>query len=504
MLDDLEKCGNIRIINSMQLLERFLSTLKDEIKNAAEHNQPVLVLVFGHGDSDDHGVAIGGDFQRNAPRLVMGEFEKCLRKDVDVTLMITSCYSGGWVTKPRVRPFQPSLPFNISGMTAASAEQLSWAWATSQSIGKRAGGSIFATAVMNALMATSQKTPGFAHMCEAFDSVVKETDDGESIRCEPTYISLAKSVYEAMRDLDPGFTFEQRHGITFAAKDDNWDIAWRRRTGFPLVNYQSRWEMLRSAPSGPEISLFEGAKQLTGGDPKLNILRERAFVYMNTFPGADNSGNNIVLHALLRSLLQGDDNFDDMTLDYMDSALDYRDFLVNLATDFAQMADLNLGDARKFDVEGWLQKKVAERKQTDLNVSATAREQLDKYLKIRNLIVSKKLFGIPLAQTQGPAYERPKEYLAIAFAMTNLSFEEVEDRVNKLHQRKSPSRNSFFDCNSADEQLVVDNAKQYLISEMPVGTRIMADRRVSRARDTLRKTLGRVGQRLRSLSPSKN
>lgn len=134
MLKTFERAGNIRVIPSTELLQRFLYTLKDEINTAATLNQPVLVFIFGQGDSDSHGVAIGGDFQPNAPRLVMGQFEKCLRKDVDVTLWITSCYSGGWITKLRVRPFQPSRPFNISGMTASSAHQVSRSWALSKSI----------------------------------------------------------------------------------------------------------------------------------------------------------------------------------------------------------------------------------------------------------------------------------------------------------------------------------------------------------------------------------
>jgi hypothetical protein len=433
-LESLQQATNIRLLPSAVLLERFLYTLKDEINTAAQLNQPVLVLVFGHGDSDSHGIAIGGDFQPNAPRLTMREFEKCLRNDVDVTLVITSCYSGGWVTKPRVRPFQPSRPFNISGMTAASAHNVSRSWAMSKSIGKRAGGSIFATAVMNALMDTSQKTPGFAHMCSAFDSVIKEKEDGEAIRNEPTYISLVKAVYEAMKDLDPSL-FE-RHGISFAAQDDNWDSAWRKRTGFPLLNYQSRWEMLRKAPHEPEIYSGNDQDEKTGGSPKLSILRERAVAYMNSFPGADNAVTNISFHSDIRDLIQGDKNFGVDILDYLDGVLDYRTSLLDLASEFAQLADLNLGNAREFDVESWFRKNFKERNATVLRVATNAREQFNKYQKVHQLIAEKKLFGVPLPQTQGPDYEKPKEYLSIAFALSNLSFDEVQGRIGRLHERK--------------------------------------------------------------------
>jgi hypothetical protein len=48
-------------------------------------------------------------------------------------------------------------------------------------------------------------------------------------------------------------------------------------------------------------------------------------------------------------------------------------------------------------------------------VATNAREQFNKYQKVHQLIAEKKLFGVPLPQTQGPDYEKPKEYLSIAW-----------------------------------------------------------------------------------------
>jgi hypothetical protein len=436
MLDHLEQSGNIRVISSTDLLQRFLYTVKDEIKIAAELKQPVLVLVFGHGDIDDHGVAIGGgELRRHAPRFLMKEFEKCLKKDVDVTLVITSCYSGGWLTKPIVRPLRPSRPFNISGMTAASAAAFSQAWATSDSIGRRAGGSVFATAVMNALMDTSEKTPGFAYMCSAFDSVIREDEDGETIRYEPTYLSLVKAVYESMKDLD--LTISQKSMISFAAKDDNWDFAWRKRSGFPLVNYRSRWEKLKIAPPGLQV-YFDYDEQKTGSEgPQLSILQERALAYMKSFPGADNYGCNIAIHAELRELIQGTREFDKEDLDYLEGTIEYRNSLLNLATDFAQLADLNFEDAKKFDVEPWIKKNIIEGQDSNLGVLTKASQQYDRYNQIYIFIVTRRLFGVPQYETQGPSYPKPSQYLAIAFAESDLSMAEIQDRIENLHKCKS-------------------------------------------------------------------
>ena len=43
----------------LDLLEKFLGTLRDEIKNAAQNKQPVLVLIFGHGEEITSNIFIG-------------------------------------------------------------------------------------------------------------------------------------------------------------------------------------------------------------------------------------------------------------------------------------------------------------------------------------------------------------------------------------------------------------------------------------------------------------
>ena len=78
----------------------------------------------------------------NAPRLTREKFNSAIRTDVNVSLVITSCYSGGWTLKSLVgSPLWPAKKLNISGMTAVSYKEMSRAWASSQSCG-RAGGSI--------------------------------------------------------------------------------------------------------------------------------------------------------------------------------------------------------------------------------------------------------------------------------------------------------------------------------------------------------------------------
>ena len=93
-------------------------------------------------------------------------------------------------------------------------------------------------------------------------------------------------------------------------------------------------------------------------------------------------------------------------------------------------------EAEKFNVEGWLEEQNSARRGTNLHAASAARELLEKYSKIHTMIAEKKLFGVPMPQTQGPGYEKPKQYLAIRFALTNLTQEEVRERIGKLHKRR--------------------------------------------------------------------
>ncbi|PMD14614.1 hypothetical protein NA56DRAFT_710681 [Hyaloscypha hepaticicola] len=223
---------------------------------------------------------------------------------------------------------------------------------------------------------------------------------------------------------------------------------------------------LRNA-SGPEVYLGIGDEEKLGGSSKLSILRERAVSYMKSYPGADNAGPNISLHSELRSLINGKENFTDNILDYLDAALDYRTSLLSLASDYAQFADLNSKDPRRFDVESWFQQKFEETQAGDLRISAAARAQIQKYHKVHQLIAEKKLVGVPLPTTQRPDYEKPQEYLAIAFASSNLSLNEVQDLINRLHDRRC-TQNPSFGFILVTKMLTVNNATQYLIATSTV------------------------------------
>ncbi|KAL4943013.1 hypothetical protein BDV06DRAFT_221620 [Aspergillus oleicola] len=460
LLDRIEASKNIRVIPPKDLLERFLATLRSETQIAARENQPVLVFVFGHGEEGNFGVAIGDEGSaENAPRLTRQKFNSAIRTGVDLTLLITSCFSGGWVLKPMGELLlSPAKKLNISGMTAVNDKETSRAWACSQSCG-RAAGSIHATAVLNALVKMSTMSSR-----DSFDTILGED---EELTASPTYINLCSSVYEAYKEHDP---FYSTHGISFSAQDDKWHLEWRTRSGFPLLDYKKKWEGLREVSSIQSLGERcepTAALGFTGsiGRGYHNVVKAKARAYMDSFPGPDNVGTNKD-HWRLKQLLQGK-KYPEEVLIHLNDTLDYRLSAMTLASQYVSFLDIQFHDGLMFDTEAWcndLALKVA--KEGD---SKGTKSKLEKYKEVRGYIMDTKLFDRPVA-SQGFSYTKPWEYLAIALVESSpLSIDEIRDKIDGLVKFK--------------------DGAQRLLTTMPLAEAIMKNDNVVRDRNRFFKTL---------------
>jgi hypothetical protein len=438
----MEAAGNVRVVHPKDLLERFLSTLKKEIEIAHQKNQPVLVLVFGHGDEGTHGIAIGATPAMDAPRLTRPSFDFALKKGVEVNFVSTSCYSGGWVIKPKlatpdVRLAKPM--FNITGMTAAGVYTESLAWAGSLSQG-RYSGSIFATAIMNSLMITSEISPNDKpeSIFAALEQSVTTTDDGEAVEYSPTYVELSKSVYQAMTELGDGSDLYQSSHISFAAQDDKWDSEWRTRSGFPLKRYREIWERLPAVPAGIQVYEENFLSNRVGSgrsnNLKISKIRSKAMDFMLSSPGDLASGGNTD-HRRFIQLIEGND-FSDDELNQLDKVLDYRMNLLRTASEYADFMDLRFMPATHYDTVYWLHQMRTQSKSINQQAAKDAKDALFRFNHIRSYIIDNRLFDLPL-RDQGLAYSKPKEYLAIALAVSGLSEVDAEARINRLLIGKS-------------------------------------------------------------------
>ncbi|PVH81754.1 hypothetical protein DL98DRAFT_457551 [Cadophora sp. DSE1049] len=453
-LEDHERSNDIRVCQPKDLLERFLATLKSEIEIARRLGQNVLILIFGHGEENTYGIAIGGDTQMNAPRLTRTRLESVLNSSVNITLVMTSCFSGGWVITPKYESrAESSASFNCTFLTGAGAANISLSWALSLSAGRRVGGGMLATCVIHALMTMSEQNA-----------------EGEDIRDNPTFIAMCNAVHTYLRKIDPSLW--ELHKFSFAAQDDKWDSEWSNRTGFPLLNYRERWEALRIVQPGEEIyppcdSDDEGQKSggsLTGREKAL--IQAKAIHYVNIHPGNEDQSDFL----MFKRIAEGEED-PASRMRELATMLDYRINLMNWAADYVAFMNLNWPADVAFKTKRW---KIE---------SSDARDKWIKYMEVFELVHESKVFPPP-DRVQGSSFMKPKEYLTIALVESELSIEEIQDRLNKL-------------------KMIIGVGIMYS-AELPAARAAIQAPEVRTARRKLADAIKSVGTRLRSLSPSKS
>lgn len=405
-LPDVLAPGNLRIVPRKDLCERFASTIRSETTLAAQKQQPLLLLIFGHGDPDTHGVSIG--LRGGKPeRFNMQDMRKLTETKQNalapkIGLMMTSCYSGGWVMSPNL---------NLSAMSASSPDNEILSWSLSRFIG-RACGSIYVAAVVQALIKMEGASPN-------------EFDPNSS-----TYAQLGQVVYDTLCiDVDRQ---GESHKIMFSAQNDEWESEWQKRSGIPLNKFRERWEMLRTCPPNPNeltnrdpagfAKLNTPQLSLRGGGPCKTVcglealVRAQARQYMTSKPGPDNMSGNHAIHSSATRLLKHESfDFDDLVR--LHSKLDYRLSLINLATQCKQILGLPFVDCAAFDLDEW-HNEVTKNMLDSVSeeVCAAGNQRYERWKEVYHLLMAAHIFPKPDFMTQGLNYMKPLKYLAVAIS----------------------------------------------------------------------------------------
>ena len=221
MLDELRDVNVVESKNESDLLDTFLSHVQDASKQVKNTNQPILILIFGHGTHGIFSINIGGTGEfHECPVLTQAKFTEALRynSNLNSAFMTSYCYGGSWV--------QTSF-LNITAMAGVDDEDMLLSYPRGLDP-RRCCGSIHASGVARALLET---------MIEGLTS-----DEMEDICETSTFAALRDYIKEELRkEVD----VHQGDSISFSAEDDHWNMQWRARTGFPLHSYQQKWEPLR-------------------------------------------------------------------------------------------------------------------------------------------------------------------------------------------------------------------------------------------------------------------
>ena len=440
MLRDMENDKNMRVFTRADLLEDFLRTFQEECRLAARLGQPILLMIFGHGDHSTYGVAIGGaGAPTRAPRLKISQIAACLRGlDVRLTLLLTSCYSGGWVLQPEL---------NISAFTAAGPSKKSRAWDTS--LGGRSHGSFYATAVCEAFIKMEDESATQLHPHRAREPLDKEASSA-------TYAKLTDVIHSTLLyETDPEFGPDD--DIQFSAQDDKWELEWRKRSGVPLAEFQAQWDKLPRLAPQSTAALFRKKTGGTAGsslsttkmldnrrtyglhrkfsEPQASkIVKDMSFGYLTSFPPPPNTGPDGRVHRLASRLLENKEMVP-QEINEVRGYLTYRLESMKAASEYKNVMGMDFVDCNDFDLGSW------ERSARDVAGGKAARgtgEKWLRYLSFIDIIVDSDLFSKPIAD-QGWEYTKPFEYLAAACVECGLDEETVKILVSKVLAGKSSS-----------------------------------------------------------------
>jgi hypothetical protein len=501
--------AGFRVFQEKDLLERFLVTLKSEIKEARRSNQPVLVLIFGHGEEKSSGIFIGCD-EGGYLKLNQTRLASVLDKRVQTTMILTSSFSGGWIMKPNFnKDFDVAPTFNHSFLTAAGLENPSLSWSLSQTVGRQAGGSIFATCLLNSIVTASDRTQGI-YSGERVNSddlddtgklvKVREDNDGEQIA-----LSMAALTQQIVFECEARYgNLWEIHNFSFAAQDDLWANACGERTGLPLLNYKERWESLPKAQLSrvvyPTTGPLAGSVMSRSPTALHNLVRVNAVEYMNSKPGLDNSGCNTDCHPGFYKLIEGKEvDFDELYR--LNNILNYRLCQLGLAEYYCSLLVIANPEEpiRQFDETVWEHSQLEAKRGRSPERSKDAIELLDRFYTIRGWIGRLDIFDPPRPE-QGLSYLKPKHYLSVRLAQSSMSMQQIDQKLEDLSQRMYFCKLVvlMFSNFSVDKLLQGKDATQ-----SSLGTDILNKPEVKTLRGRLYNTVSRLRYRLRSLSPHK-
>lgn len=330
-LPRITQADNLQVVPREDLLEQFLCTLQEQARLAAEADEH-LILIFGHGDPNSYGVfVVGNGNSEKAPILYMNNVKRLLPKNASVTLLMTSCFSGGWLVYPDLSDSRKEL-VNTTGNTTAGPTKETQSWPLSRSVG-RASGSIAATTILQCLI-----------------DIEEAAAEEQEVRIHPTYIQLAHSIFETLEKID---RFGEDQEIHFAAQDDEWETEYRRRLGLPLASYKDRWESLRKIPAIGGQSSGESTTSRTGHLRKRRRVKILARGYFASYPGLDEWAANLSLHHRLKKILGGSDDFDAKEIDRLYNCITYRLGAMHEADEVRRNMGVQFPSIFEFDVDKW-------------------------------------------------------------------------------------------------------------------------------------------------------
>lgn len=380
------------------LKTRFLTLLKENAIEAKVHGQHLLVLMFGHGDEETKSIQLGEE------DISIEEYMDAVGSEIKTTLFTTACYSGGWVVRQDL---------NVTTLAAAGPENASLSWNASASL-QRFCGSVYATAFIKAWQEECQEN-------------LQKRMDAASFK------KFTKDILSALFHTD---RLWKKHDIRFNAQDDNWGSIWHTVSGFPLTDIKARYDKLvdypatadaesmmdrdpynpNGPPSDDDDALVHSAKGMRerfgAGGAAVSRMQKQAYIYFNSYPGADNVPDNTGEHTLFKALIAGKISSNALALTRVDGILSYRMQLSPMATELLAAAGIAPPEGKRrceFNVDKF---------ETQVKKSFTP---LRKAYETAITLCYSNVLPRPVAEYQGRPWNRPHRYIAAGCAYAAVS-----------------------------------------------------------------------------------
>lgn len=254
--------------------ERMIETVIERVKKACEEAKkkglPVILFFFAHGVATYNILLNAEDSDRG---LTIPQLQQAINPEVSVTIVTNACYSGGWTITPHL---------STTFCAAVDAHRISYSWPKSDSIGRRVGGSVFASTMIKSLCDASGPLAQDGDLTDQLDNLqlhAFNSAQGSASTLDfshpPQQSNLTTQqtgtlnafIHVINKTLRTEMSQSCRHQFHFSAQSDEWEKSWIKRMGFPLSKFGERWDRLEDYQGPQYQAKLKGGRSYTDEDP---------------------------------------------------------------------------------------------------------------------------------------------------------------------------------------------------------------------------------------------
>jgi hypothetical protein len=251
------------------MIETVIQRVKKACEEAKKQGLPVILFFFAHGDSSYDILLNAEDSNRG---LTVPQLQQAINPEVSVTVVTNACYSGGWTVTPNL---------STTFCAAADRDRESHTWPEPDSIGRRVGGSVFASTMIKSLCDASGPLAQDEDVTDQLDNLrlhAFNSAEGRSNVLHFSHLQQSNATTQQTETLNAFINVINktlrtemsqscRHQFHFSAQSDEWEKSWIKRMGFPLSKFGERWDRLVDYQGLQYQAKLNRARSYTDEDP---------------------------------------------------------------------------------------------------------------------------------------------------------------------------------------------------------------------------------------------